>query len=172
MSERCALEATQLRAVKSAQDVQGSLRLASSEVVCIRTDVYIYMYRYAREGRIYVHIYIYIYYIYKLRSIEVVFVSGFVLRLCSFNSKTTALWHVSIHPGDQTSETSTSKSSHVFVYTVTEFSAPSQCSCEITKSLVQSVGFWKLRSGPYRCSSHAKDVNCEPTAAMTGGFDV
>ena len=66
MSERCALEATQLRAVKSAKDVQGSLRgLAPSEVVCIRTDPYIYMYRYAHKDTyiffniiLYIHIYI------------------------------------------------------------------------------------------------------------------
>ena len=61
MSERCALEATQLRAVKSAKDVQGSLRgLAPSEVVCIRADAYIYMYRYAHKD---IYIYIILYYI-------------------------------------------------------------------------------------------------------------
>ena len=103
MSEdTCALEATQLRAVKSAQDVRRVVCRGSgspSEVVCIRTRsihlyIYIYMYRYAQKGRImYVHIFTYTnIQIYTLRSIEVVFVlSGFVLRNCArLISKTTA----------------------------------------------------------------------------------
>lgn len=61
MSERCALEATQLRAVKSAQDAKGSLPGVWLQVklFVFGQEVYIYMYRYAQEARIYVHIFTY-----------------------------------------------------------------------------------------------------------------
>ena len=102
MSEdSCALEATQLRAVKSAQDVRrvGLPGVWEPKWSCLYSDkkytfIYIYMYRYAPERTfLYVHIFTYTnIQIYTLRSIEVVFVlSGFVLRNCArLISKTTA----------------------------------------------------------------------------------
>ena len=105
----------------------------------------LYMYRYAPEGRIYVHIFTYTYIQIYTDICEVrwsCFCSWWFCapKLCSFHSKTTAVGHVylfrllsavfsiPIHPGDLYQETSNSQSSHVFVYTVTECSAPSQCS--------------------------------------------
>lgn len=92
MSEdTCALEATQLRAVKSAQDV----RKGSLPGVWLQVKLFVFgqMYRYAQKGRFCMCIFTYTnIQIYTLRSIEVVFVlSGFVLRNCArLISKTTA----------------------------------------------------------------------------------